>query len=204
MQELFAAIGEAWADAGHDDLRSHIMAIEVPDEHSCGSGVPQHLAQDYANALRNLTCSAQLKQAIEANGDQLTWSEGSFKMPTGFRGRFSFVELAGPKGMVKSRTVSFGLYLQAASTDYPSHWHEAVEHYLVLSGVADWQMDDAPFVQRLPGQAFVHASNQRHATRTNANPVLALWFWQGNISDSTYRIVGVDYESHDSVQSGDK
>ena len=93
--------------------------------------------------------------------------------------------------MIGSDAVSFGLYLQKAATVYPSHWHEAVEHYLVLRGAADWQMDDAPYVRRMPGEAFMHDSNQRHATTTFDEPLLALWFWQGSISDSTYRIVGL-------------
>ena len=60
------------------------------------------------------------------------------------------------------------------NTVYPSHWHEAVEHYLVLSGAADWQMDDAPYAMRRPGKAFIHSSNQRHATTTHDEPLLAM------------------------------
>ena len=192
MRELLAAIGDAWAVAGHDDLRDLIAAIDVPGTAKTGSGVPQHLVTDYETALAKLDVSQSLQDELYHIGNALVWSEGSMKMPESFRGRFTFVEAAGPKGMIYSDKVSFGLYLQQANTVYPSHWHEAVEHYLVLSGTADWQVDDAPYVARKPGEAFVHASNQRHATTTFAEPLLALWFWQGNISDSTYRIVGVD------------
>jgi mannose-6-phosphate isomerase-like protein (cupin superfamily) len=192
MQTLLAAIGDTWAAAGHDDLNGLIAGIAMPAAVKTGSGVPQHLMEDYTNALAALSISPDLLEALQRLGATLVWSEGSMRMPDSFRGRFAYVELAGPKGMINSDKVSFGLYLQARNTVYPSHWHEAVEHYLVLSGAADWQMDDAPYVMRRPGEAFIHASNQRHATTTHDEPLLALWFWQGNISDSTYRIVGVD------------
>jgi len=192
MRELLAAIGDAWSAAGHDHLRGLIAGIAVPAAVKTGSGVPQHLMEDYADALGALGVSHGLRDALQRIGGALVWSEGSMKMPDSFRGRYAYVELAGPKGMIASDDVSFGLYLQARDTIYPSHWHEAVEHYLVLSGTADWQMDDAQYVRRKPGEAFVHQSNQRHATTTRDEPLLALWFWQGNISDSTYRIVGVD------------
>ena len=192
MRQLLAAIGDTWAKAGHGELRDLIASIDVPDTVKTGFGVPQHLAADYEPALARLDVSQVMRDQLERIGSSLVWSEGSMKMPDGFRGRFTFVEAVGPKGMIASNKISFGLYLQARNTVYPSHWHEAVEHYLVLSGTADWQMDDAPYVSRKPGEAFVHASNQRHATTTYDEPLLALWFWQGNISDSTYRIVGVE------------
>jgi mannose-6-phosphate isomerase-like protein (cupin superfamily) len=192
MRELLVAIGESWAAAGHNQLRELIASIEVPQTVQTGSGVPQHLADDYSKALRGVTSVSELRLVLERLGNSLVWSEGSMTMPDSFRGRYSFVELAGPKGMITSDVVSFGLYLQKPGTVYPSHWHEAVEHYLVLSGTVDWQIDDAPYVSRRPGEAFVHKSNQRHATTTFEEPLLALWFWQGNISDSTYRIAGVE------------
>ena len=192
MQALLAAIADTWAAAGHDDLRKLIAAIAVPAVVKSGSGVPKHLIADYEAAVAALSHNQRLRGELERLGGSLLWSEGSMTMPESFRGRFAYVELAGPKGMIANGAVSFGLYLQARNTVYPSHWHEAVEHYLVLSGAADWQMDDAPYAMRRPGEAFIHASNQRHATTTHDEPLLALWFWQGNIADSTYRIVGVD------------
>ncbi len=192
MQALLAAMGDAWAAAGHGGLRDRIAAIAVPETVQTGSGVPVHLSADYVEALAGLCITQSLRSELERLGGSLVWSQGGMKMPESFRGRYAYVEAVGPKGMINSVDVSFGLYLQARNTVYPSHWHEAVEHYLVLSGGADWQMDDAPYVRRAPGEAFVHASNQRHATTTHDEPLLALWFWQGNIADSTYRIVGVD------------
>ena len=192
MQTLLAAVGQTWAAHGHPDLAAAIADITVPDEIRTGSGVPPHMVADYAVALNGMDGSHGLRGALERLGATLAWSEGSRRMPESFRGRYAYVELAGPMGMVAHDMVSFGVYLQKAATVYPSHWHEAVEHYLVLSGVADWQMDDAPFVARIPGQSFMHQSNQPHATTTHDTPLLALWFWQGNIADSTYRIAGVD------------
>ncbi len=190
MRELLQACADAWGQAGASELHDLIGAIETAQQCK-GAGVPEHLQGDFHSALENMTVFPDLKQQLMHKGEQLHWSEGSMKMPDSFRGRFAYVELAGPKGMLHHSDISFGFYLQQSDTVYPNHWHEAVEHYLILSGTADWQMDAARIEPRRPGSLFVHASNQRHATTTRLEPLLAMWFWQGNISDATYRIDGV-------------
>ncbi len=192
MQALLAAVGETWGSCGHSDLANLVQSIAVPDNVTYGSGMPPHLAADYAAALEAMDMYPGLRSELERSGSSLAWTEGPLRVPDSFRGRYCYVELAGPSAMIAHQTVSFGLYLQKANTVHPSHWHEAVEHYLVLSGTANWQMDNLPFVARKPGDLFMHASNRKHATTTHEQPLLALWFWQGNISDGTYRIAGMD------------
>jgi hypothetical protein len=44
---------------------------------------------------------------------------------------------------------------------------------------------------RTPGTLIRHASNERHAARTGAQPLLALWVWLGDLNFDSYGIEGV-------------
>lgn len=193
MNELLTAVSSAWAQAGHDDLAAAVNRIAVPEVLSVPArGVPQHLARDYKIALDSMLLHPQLRTQLALNAAKLHWATGGMTMPESFRDRYCYCELAGPDGMIGAPDIRFGVYLQARDTDYPRHWHEAREHYLVLSGTAQWQTDDDPHVERNPGEAFLHAENQPHATLTDDQPLLALWIWQGDIRMDTYRIVGIN------------
>ncbi|WP_108882634.1 dimethylsulfonioproprionate lyase family protein [Anderseniella sp. Alg231-50] len=193
MNALLRAYAQAWSQAGVPKLAALIGTIEAPDGLlSPEDQVPASLKQDYDQAVEALTVFPKLKQQLSRIGDRLPWMQGAMRMPASFQGRFAYVELAGPTGMIAISDIRFGLYLQQHDTVYPSHWHEAVEDYLIASGTALWQVDDAGFNAQPPGTHIKHASNQPHATTTLQDPLLAMWFWQGDIRNSTYRVVGVD------------
>lgn len=193
MNSLLQAYANAWSEVGAAELARLVNAIETPDRvASTQDNVPVALKQDYVQSIASLTRFSKLQRELLLAGGQLEWTQGNFKMPGNFQGRFAYVELAGPRGMIPNNAIGFGLYLQQRDVVYPSHWHSAVEDYLVLSGTALWQTDDGDFVARPPGSHIHHASNQAHATTTLEEPLLAMWFWRGDISDNTYRIVGVD------------
>lgn len=193
MDALFRAYANAWTEAGAPHLAAFINAIDAPEQLTTPEDkVPAALKRDYDQAIACLTGFPDLQRELSLVGTRLPWMQGNMKMPKTFQGRFVYVELAGPRGMIADNDVGFGLYLQQRDTVYPSHWHSAVEDYLVVSGTALWQIDDGDFIAHAPGTHIVHASNQPHATTTAQDPVLAMWFWQGDIRDSTYRIVGVD------------
>ncbi|MEO1161618.1 MAG: dimethylsulfonioproprionate lyase family protein [Pseudomonadota bacterium] len=193
MNALLRAYAKAWRQAGAPDLAALVNATDAPEVLiSSEEQVPAVLKQDYDQAVNALTEFPELKQQLSRIGNHLPWMQGSMKMPASFQDRFAYVELAGPRGMIANSDVSFGFYLQQRNTVYPSHWHEAVEDYLIVSGTALWQIGDAGFNAQPPGTHIMHASNQPHATTTRQDPLLAMWFWQGDIRDSTYRVAGVD------------
>jgi len=193
MNALLQAYANAWSEVGAENLARLVNAIEAPDHlASSENNVPVALEHDYVQTIACLTRFGELQRELLHIGRQLPWMQGNMKMPASFQGRFAYVKLAGPHGMIANNDISFGLYLQQRDVIYPSHWHSAVEDYLVISGTAMWQVDDRKFVDQPPGSHIVHASNQPHATTTLEEPLLAMWFWQGDIRDSTYRIVGVD------------
>ncbi len=193
MQALLRAYANAWSQAGAANLATLVNALDASGKAlSPEDNVPAALKPDFNQSIAGLNRFPGLRQELVRIGSQLPWMQGNMKMPESFQGRFAYVELAGPRGKIANNDISFGLYLQQRAVIYPSHWHAAVEDYLVVSGTAMWQVDDGRFVARIPGTHIEHASNQPHATTTQNDPLLAMWFWRGDIRDSTYRIVGVD------------
>ena len=103
----------------------------------------------------------------------------------GFLDNYAWSEILGAKGPLASERVACGFLLLGPSTHYPSHRHEAEEIYVPLSGTADWQQGDSPWRARQPGTQIHHASDEPHAMRTGANPLLALYVWRSaNLSQS--------------------
>ena len=193
MQALLRAYADAWWQAGAAELASLVNGLDASRKPlSREDKVPATLKPDFDQTVASLRKFPELQRELGRIGSQLPWMQGNMKMPDSFQGRFAYVELAGPRGMIADTDISCGLYLQQRAVIYPSHWHTAIEDYLVVSGTATWQIDDGEFVARTPGTHIEHASNQPHATTTQQDPLLAMWFWRGDIRDSTYRIVGVD------------
>ncbi len=140
-----------------------------------------------APALRAMA-SGRLADRIGRSAPGLPWTQGETEMPAGFAGRSAYVDILGPEGLMRVPGLRFGLYLQAPDSRYPPHSHAAEEFYYVLSGTARWQKADRAFQAMPPGSVIRHASYERHAMRTGAAPLLAMWVWTGNLDPSTYRI----------------
>ncbi len=191
MKTLYEAYANAWRSAGAEKIAALIDGLKI-DICLEPSPVASNLTRDLETAVANATHFPNLQRQLIDHGHKLTWAQSNFEMPDSFAGKFDVVRLAGPTGMVHNTEVAFGFYLQQADAVYPSHWHEAVEDYLVVSGTGLWQIDDDAFQPRPPGSYIKHASNQPHAMTTLTVPLFAMWFWQGNIDTSTYKIVGVD------------
>lgn len=118
----------------------------------------------------------------------LPWTDGGFSLPAAIKGRNAYAELVGPEGPILSAKCRFGFYLQAPDCLYPPHSHAAEELYLLLDGSVEWQLDDGkPFMPPSPGLVH-HQPWQKHAMRTGASPLLALWVWLGDIRYGTYTI----------------
>ncbi len=96
-----------------------------------------------------------------------------------FLDRYGWTELAGLRGPVASERLAAGFLLLGPRTEYPRHSHEAAEIYLPLSGTAQWQRGDEPWISRPPGDLVHHPHWMPHAMRTDADPLLALYLWRG-------------------------
>ena len=132
-------------------------------------------------ALDGCGC-APFAAALREAAPLLRWRQTytAAEVPAGFLERYGWTALVGPDGVLASDALACGVLLLGPATLYPSHAHAAEEFYLPLAGTADWQQGDQSFRPRGPGTVIRHASEEPHAMRTGAEPLLALYLWQGD------------------------
>ncbi|MGA9025775.1 MAG: dimethylsulfonioproprionate lyase family protein [Steroidobacteraceae bacterium] len=96
-----------------------------------------------------------------------------------FLDNYGWSELIGHRGPLPSERVACGFLLLGPATSYPRHHHQAEELYLPLAGLAAWQQGDDAWCERPPGTLIHHRSDEPHAMKTSAQPLLALYLWRG-------------------------
>ena len=106
-----------------------------------------------------------------------------------FLENYGYAVLAGPGGLIETRTLALGLLMLGPGTHYPTHRHPAVEIYVVASGEAEWQMGEGEWRRRPAGEVIRHESMVPHATRALEQPLLAVYVWRGDL-DTHARITG--------------
>jgi hypothetical protein len=112
----------------------------------------------------------------------LAWHQ-TYKQPTvgaPFLDNYGYTELAGLTGPVPSQRLACGFLLLGPETTYPRHRHEAEEIYVPLSGTAAWQHGNQTWHDESPGAVIHHVSEEPHAMRTGASPLLALYLWRSD------------------------
>ena len=181
--DAYAATGDSSAMALAKQLDASSLRFALP------TAPPQPALACLSDALMNLP-PGPLAPLLKACAPRIPWTVGDFKMPASFAGRSAYVEMVGPEGLAQREDLRFGLYIQTPASFYPPHNHAAEELYYVLSGTARWQKADGDFRAMAPGTLIRHASWERHAMRTAAEPLLAMWSWTGDLNVSTYRVGG--------------
>jgi quercetin dioxygenase-like cupin family protein len=78
-----------------------------------------------------------------------------------------------------------GFTLIAPNTFYPMHAHPATELYWIIAGHAEWSASGARRIVP-PGGFVLHQSNEPHAMRTFAEPLLALYSWSGDLDTAAF------------------
>ena len=139
--------------------------------------------------LQEITSLAddELMRLAAACLDDLHWKAPGFgKLPNEVSGNMAAAEIIGPNGMYPENELRFGLLLQREFINYPSHRHAAEELYFVLSGTANWAVDDQSPAPRKPGSFVHHKPWQPHAITTLKQPILAAWCWTGDIGATSY------------------
>jgi len=126
--------------------------------------------------------AAALAAAIGRASQSLQWYygykpvEGQPDLPN----RIAFCEFVGPKAPVRSDTMRLGLTLIGPHTHCPAHAHPAVELYYVIAGTARWITPRSDALQP-PGAYILHRASEPHAMETQAEPLLSLYAWSGEI-----------------------
>ena len=120
--------------------------------------------------------------------EQVQWHQSSRGVPEFFEGGYSFSVIIGDSGLVPSKKIRMGLFLQNQNVDYPPHAHEAEEFYLILSGYGSWQIGNS-WYDAMPGRIFHHQPGESHRIITESEPMLAILIWTGLI-EGRYWFVG--------------
>lgn len=129
--------------------------------------------------------------AISAIAPALRWTYSYPDDPRrpGLASSVAFAQIIGPQGLKRDDRRLLGLTLMAPETVYPPHTHPAIEFYLVIAGTALWQAGHQEASACLPGSLIFHPSGIAHAMTTEAEPLLAVFTWHGNIaSPSVYEM----------------
>jgi dimethylpropiothetin dethiomethylase len=189
MKDLLLAVAAEFA--AHDLDAARVIADRLTAtanrKAAMSPGTGSHLA--YLTTTLAAAGAHPLAARLAPLAQDLNWSEGrEFKMPASFHGRFAYCEIVGPNGMIPAEGFRFGAYLQFPDTWYPIHSHAAEELYFILSGTAEWTRTTAVAQPERPGTLIRHTTHEGHATRTLAEPLLALWAWHGDIDLASYQV----------------
>jgi hypothetical protein len=123
---------------------------------------------------------AALVSALCRAAPSLVWRQTYTveEVGTRFLDNYGWTELLGARAGEARAQIACGVLLLGPNTLYPPHRHEAEEIYVPLSGTAGWQQGDAIWRPRAPGTLIHHRSEESHAMRTDAEPLLALYLWR--------------------------
>jgi quercetin dioxygenase-like cupin family protein len=131
------------------------------------------------------TPAATLAAALRPFDPALQWIQNpnytAASMGAGFVENYGYADLLGPRGLMLHDQFAVGVLLLGPDTTYPPHHHPAIEVYCVVGGVAEWQREDGPWTKKPSGSLIYHPSGLAHATRTGADPLLALYLWRGHL-----------------------
>lgn len=153
---------------------------------------PQRIAQCHALDDLLVMPSSPSLMVLADTQQAIHWADsGGAAKPNAVQRRLAFAELIGPNGMIVNANCRVGLFLQCARTIYPAHEHAAEELFLVLSGTALWQRNLLNSTWHSPGSFVHHASWESHAMTSEAEPMLAVWCWIGDIRFNQYRLTNL-------------
>lgn len=105
-----------------------------------------------------------------------------------FLDNYGWAEILGLTGPRAGDRLACGFLLLGPSTAYPSHRHEALEIYIPITGTASW-LRGGHWREQRPGTVIYHASEEVHAMRTGAQPLLALYLWRSDNLNQKSRFV---------------
>jgi len=158
----------------NEKLNSEIISTISPFQRS----TCRYLKKALNKIPNSLTPMNTFSRSIAYN---VVWHEAKRGVPDLFKGGYAFAEIIGKMGLKFSDTIRIGFFLQKPNTNYPLHAHDAEELYFILSGTADWQIEDKKF-EVSPGTIIHHETCEKHATITSKLPLFALWIWTGKIN----------------------
>lgn len=144
----------------------------------------------WQSALRGAQAPVRaIAAALMELGPNLTWTQNPNYRRTPpserFLDNYGYAVIAGPRGgppaLLHQERCALGVLLLGPETVYPRHHHPATEIYVPLNA-AEWWREQGPWRSEGAGTVIFHDSNIPHATRTSAQPLLAIYLWLGDLA----------------------
>lgn len=110
-------------------------------------------------------------------------------MGEGYMANYAYCNLLGWEGFAARDSLACGFLLLGPGLHYPDHAHPAEEVYCPLTDDSEWSRDRGPFEGRSRGALIHHPSWMPHATRVGRTPLLALYFWRGELGGDRAKLV---------------
>lgn len=137
-----------------------------------------HLASCVAETM---LFDADLAAAIASVEDQLHWARSQSytdaALGDGFAANYGWCHIIGPGGFFPGDDFLLGLLMLGPHRHYRDHFHPAPELYWPLTPHSSWKQGEGTFAEKPAGTMIWHQPNEVHATRTAAQPLLAVWAW---------------------------
>jgi Dimethlysulfonioproprionate lyase len=175
-------------------FRAYLMSLDQASLRGFASGIDWSM-QPRALEPKSLPCLRYLNQLSDAapepenrlagllrqNRETFRWGQTYTRADFGenFIDNYGWLEVFGTRGHFANDATAGGLMILGPNIVYPDHHHIAEEIYVPLTGGAEWRMGEGGFRAREAGEIIHHPSNANHATRTRAEPLLALYLWRG-------------------------
>lgn len=185
------------ADLFEQDPRAggHDVAFEL---HKIGGGIHMPLPRGH-DAIPDviaaaLACNAlPIADKIVPLMHQIDWhhtGHADGRVRPEIAEQMATAELVGPDGMVFHEKFRAGLFVQSANVNYVTRKQAANECFAMIGGSGFWQTNDHAPVKKIAGDIIIHPANTPHSSITKDEPLIAAWFWTGDISYDKYQLTG--------------
>lgn len=131
-----------------------------------------------------------LNNALTAISPLLNWRQNpnynDDLMGDGYMDNYGYAELVGgDSSFFDAEDIRCGLFLLGPHRYYPKHHHAAEEVYHVLASEASqWRRDDEDWRSYSFGTPIYHPPWIVHETKTDSDPLLALYCWYGESANA--------------------
>ncbi|MBC8509232.1 MAG: AraC family ligand binding domain-containing protein [Chloroflexi bacterium] len=146
----------------------------------------RHLPEVFS--LAKNTNMAPIASAFEKIEPYLKWVQNpnysDDRLGPGYMENYAYCDFIGPRGLAGGNEIAAGFLLLGPNRLYPDHCHTASEIYCVIAGTADWRTDGGNWRAEPPGKIIFHSPWTVHATRSRQQPLLALYFWLGDVTQA--------------------
>lgn len=97
--------------------------------------------------------------------------------------------LVGTERHFSAQRARVGLLVSDILTSYPASSHAGEVTYLIVAGLAEWTVEDTPYIAQAGVGQIDQPARVPHGRRTKGRPFFGTWCWSGDRDRSTFLII---------------